>query len=678
MAHIKEFNLRALKRLRSECDWNIENQRLELLRELLNLFDEWFGRRPNLLDIFRTDEIDWLISKAIENWTKPDYGKYKLQKFIYFIVRTGYEDPLISDWKLPRALLRTTPVHLAHRHNCFFLKDQLFQIYKYYVNYADASGLTHFQIACKWGCTSVVAGFLQFRHDPNNCFALHLALKSGHVDAARLLLKNGANPNLATEADGSTPLHVICQRDFRDSQDLVKFFVETSEDELNREVQIDARDKSGKTPLHLALERDLQAVAESLLRNGASPNVANAEGMTPLHIICASSVDKFYFMEKFFAINDKMCQEVEVNARNNRGYTPLLLAFERRHYKAVEVLLRRGADPNLANDDGMTPLHFICGRIFGPVRTLLELIERYPLQLDAQDVWGNTPLHRAIEYGNIDMTEYLLRRGANPNSANNKGVTPTHLASGRINVEVLKLFFKVNDDIQNAVRVDARDNNGLTPLQWAVSKLVPDAIDLILNRGADLSSFVFPTFDLFDEGLKSLDMRYQMKLALASGLVAVVERLEEKGYELDRSDALTIMRLFAKYELLKTEDDSWHHNEECSTKMIMIKPNLSLYDLIQLPPKQAGKLITDKDCMDFARSCQLGGMPDGFRAKCYAQLFVQLRDLHCLALAIVQVKYRNHRSKINTMVFPRVLVIMLIVILSMSVVRASWSEVIKS
>uniref|UniRef100_A0ABD2WK21 Uncharacterized protein n=1 Tax=Trichogramma kaykai TaxID=54128 RepID=A0ABD2WK21_9HYME len=603
MARIKEMYLRALKRLRSERDWNIENQRLELLRELVDLFDKWFDRRPypNLLDFFHPDEIDWLISKVIENWTKPHYGENKLQNFINFIVRTGYEDPLVEDWKPPRALLRTTPVHLAHRHNCLFLKDQLFQIYsKCRVNYTDESGLTHFQIACEWGLGSVVSEFLRFRHDPN-CFAPKSALESGNADIAEMLLRSGADPNLAIEADGSTPLHVICRRDFRDSPDLVKFFVETSEDEPNHEVQIDARDKSGRTPLHLALELDLQAGAESLLRNGANPNVADAEGMTPLHIYCPRRVDAFRSMEAFLAINDRMYEDVQLDARNNLGYTPLLLAFERRHHQAALELLRRGADPNIANDDGVTPLHLICGKI------------------DARDKWGNTPLHRAIESDNIHMAAFLLRRGADPNSANDKGLTPTHLACG-INRDVLELFFKVNDDVQNAVRVDARDNNGLTPLQWAVSKLVPDAIDVILSHGADLSSFVFPAFDRFNECLESLNTHYRTKLIVASVLVAVVERLEESGYELERGDALTIMRLFAKYGLLKKEDYSSSYEEEHFTKKITMNSNLSFYDLIQLPPKQAGKLITHADCMNFARYYRLRGMADGFRAKCYAQL----------------------------------------------------------
>ncbi|CAB0030333.1 unnamed protein product, partial [Trichogramma brassicae] len=134
----------------------------------------------------------------------------------------------------------------------------------------------------------------------------------------------------------------------------------------------------------------------------------------------------------------------------------------------------------------------------------------------------------------------------------------------------------------------------------------------------NFSCFVFPTFDRFDECLEPLVLRDRLELNVTSGLVAVVERLEERGYERDRGDALTIMRLFAKYELLKKENDSWCHKELYFTKKMMIKPNLSLYDLIQLPPKQAGKLIAHADCMDFARRSER--LPANYRAKCCAPL----------------------------------------------------------
>uniref|UniRef100_A0ABD2W142 Uncharacterized protein n=1 Tax=Trichogramma kaykai TaxID=54128 RepID=A0ABD2W142_9HYME len=46
--------------------------------------------------------------------------------------------------------------------------------------------------------------------------------------------------------------------------------------------------------------------------------------------------------------------------RDKKGNTPLHLALPVGRTEIIEYLLGRGADPNLANDEGFTPLHTIC------------------------------------------------------------------------------------------------------------------------------------------------------------------------------------------------------------------------------------------------------------------------------------------------------------------------------
>ncbi|CAB0031686.1 unnamed protein product [Trichogramma brassicae] len=93
---------------------------------------------------------------------------------------------------------------------------------------------------------------------------------------------------------------------------------------------------------------------------------------------------------------------------------------------------------------------------------------------------------------------------------------------------------------------------------------------------------------------------------MASEALATLDSLENRGYELDQSSALTVMKFFAKHGLLETSPDlekCWYDEEEFVTeaKEIMVKPDLSLYDLVQLQPVEAAKLITCKEYSELAR-----------------------------------------------------------------------------
>ncbi|KAL7300154.1 hypothetical protein TKK_0007152 [Trichogramma kaykai] len=84
-------------------------------------------------------------------------------------------------------------------------------------------------------------------------------------------------------------------------------------DELNQLVQINARDKSGNTPLHLAPKSQKEKVVDLMLRRGADPTLVYEKGETPLHIIAkhARGVDLF-----FNVIGD-MKQTVQIDTRDN-------------------------------------------------------------------------------------------------------------------------------------------------------------------------------------------------------------------------------------------------------------------------------------------------------------------------------------------------------------------------
>uniref|UniRef100_A0ABD2XC20 Uncharacterized protein n=1 Tax=Trichogramma kaykai TaxID=54128 RepID=A0ABD2XC20_9HYME len=606
-----QLKLTKLKSLPQTIIWEMEKERREFLEQLYLLFRDWRRHLPDLRGIFGREKMDWLLAEDLRNY------KNTRGSLVEFAIKTGYRDePVILNDNKPSSN-RTTPVHWLNKTSFTRREDRmkpgqwahyLFPIYnRFDVNYTDESGLTHFHVACKYDCYKVVRKFLEFGQDPNCLWsetgdsALHL---TSSKKVTELLLRSGINPN-STNKQGMTPLHSICNGYKND--DLVKIFFKII-DKTQQTVQVDARDNLGNTPLLLALDQGSKTAVKFLLRRGADPKLSNAKGWTSLHFIYNRSYN-CALAELFFKTIEDIQQTVQINVQDKMGKTPLHLAFQ--YYgsycdkNSEEGLLRRGADPNLADKDGLTPLHVISENCY--TNDLIKMLfnisdeKHQSMQIEARDNEGNIPLHTALFHQHMKVAKFLLRRGADPTATNLKGLSPLHVICKTNDDDgSVKEFLEICNEVQKTVQIDAQDNLGRTPLQWAVVTFLPDAVKALLYHGADLSSFVFPTASFFDEGQNL--QRDDCEIKLSSGLLAIVENLEEAGYELNRSDAPTIMTFFASNRYFQAWMDNEEHyngqefNDEI--KEIMIReddPKLLLRDLMELQPEEAEEQVTYMD-----------------------------------------------------------------------------------
>jgi hypothetical protein len=113
------------------------------------------------------------------------------------------------------------------------------------------------------------------------------------------------------------------------------------------------------------------------------------------------------------------------NIKNENGRTPLHWAAREDHVEVARLLLEHGADPNIQDKDGLTPLHVAA--FYGHVE-VVELLLEHGADPNIQDKYGDTLLHWAASKGRVDVVKLLLAHGANPTVKDKDGKTPLDIA----------------------------------------------------------------------------------------------------------------------------------------------------------------------------------------------------------------------------------------------------------
>jgi len=219
-------------------------------------------------------------------------------------------------------------------------------------NIPDAQlGFTPLHFAAEFGHDSCVDALLRFGANPNGNLAgsltpLMLSVREEHTTTVKALLLGGADVNFAHEHVASGCSAVVLAAE-TDNQDIVELLLQAgaNPNAVCNSVQITG---NPGTALGASLVNEHVTVAEALLQRGADPAVADLTGSNAL----------FYACLRLAPWDSELIREAvlktDVNAANQRGQHALVAAVGRR--TVVEHLLRAGADVNVANSDGVTPL----------------------------------------------------------------------------------------------------------------------------------------------------------------------------------------------------------------------------------------------------------------------------------------------------------------------------------
>ena len=175
-------------------------------------------------------------------------------------------------------------------------------------------------------------------------------------------------------------------------------------------------------------------------------------------------------------------------------------AAEKMDRAAIRTLLRRHANVNAPQVDGMTALHWATYQ--DDVETV-ELLIRAGASAKAVNRYGVTPLSLATANGNAAIVESLLKAGADPNAALPGGETPLMTAARVGSLAAVKSL------LARGATVDAKDERrGQTALMWAAAEGHADVVQTLIELGSDfrlrLSSGFSPLLFAVREGRRDV------------------------------------------------------------------------------------------------------------------------------------------------------------------------------
>jgi ankyrin repeat protein len=109
----------------------------------------------------------------------------------------------------------------------------------------------------------------------------------------------------------------------------------------------------------------------------------------------------------------------------------------------------------------------------------IKLIIQLGAFINAVDVRHRTALHHACDIGSFDTIKLLLRKGAHYFLRDDSGRTPFHIVAALSSTKCLLLVLQ---NSQGSEEINDGDNEGLTPLHWAVAKNHTEHLDIMLSK----------------------------------------------------------------------------------------------------------------------------------------------------------------------------------------------------
>jgi ankyrin repeat protein len=251
---------------------------------------------------------------------------------------------------------------------------------------------------------------------------------------------------------------------------------------------VNAEDKSGRTPIFMAVIAGNQDMVELLIKNGAQVRVGDSNLRAPIHYAG--------FMNNINMIKLLLDNGSVIDTRAIGAATPLIHSSLSDRSVLSRFLIEQGADINIQCNSLTTPLYFAA--LNNNLAYLNFLLDK-GADLDTPDFLNRTPLYVAVRDGYLEIVKSLIEHGADfrfKDSYLNRNLL--HLAAIQGYVETGEVL------INRGLDINGKDEKGYTSLDYAHRYGQKSMTEFLVKNGG--KSGIYKTLTLA-ESITAQDIR---------------------------------------------------------------------------------------------------------------------------------------------------------------------------
>ena len=237
---------------------------------------------------------------------------------------------------------------------------------------------------------------------------------------------------------------------------------EKEKDNLNADQQMKLSDSNNK---YISTQNSSNLSNISHIMNNITTTGQNKKDLDKNYknlLLAAKNGEEDKFLEIFKQIEQNLCfpDLINLNYKDEKGYTALHYACDEGKLKIVKILLDENCDSNIKNNEKETPLHLASKKGYFDICKML--IENGAV-LNTYNSEKNSPLHYACMNNNVELLKYFLTKLPQADAKNKYDKKPIDLTKNKEIKTLLENYLKNNENKYDNLKIyqttDIKMNN---------------------------------------------------------------------------------------------------------------------------------------------------------------------------------------------------------------------------